>query len=66
MNFKTNSRPLFTTIFKLKNDSLKTRDFSPLIGRVLAGVYEVNFQRLVSMANLALPFLIFGSFQEVL
>ena len=38
MNFKINSRPLFTTIFKLKNDNFKTRDFSPLIERVLAGV----------------------------
>ena len=38
MNFKINSRPLFTVIFKLKNDNFKTRDFSPLIERVLAGV----------------------------
>ena len=37
-NFKINSRPLFTIIFKLKNDNFKTRDFSPLIERVLAGV----------------------------
>ena len=29
---------LFTIIFKLKNDNFKTRDFSPLIERVLAGV----------------------------
>ena len=38
MNFKINSRPLFTIIFKLKNDNFKNRDFSPLIERVLAGV----------------------------
>ena len=38
MNFKINSRTLFTIIFKLKNDNFKTRDFSPLIERVLAGV----------------------------
>ena len=38
MNFKINSRPLFTIILKLKNDNFKTRDFSPLIERVLACV----------------------------
>ena len=48
MNFKINSRPLFTIIFKLKNDNFKTRDFSPLIERALAGVWgqrprEVTF-----------------------
>ena len=32
------SRPLFTITFKLKNDNFKTRDFSPLIERGLAGV----------------------------
>ena len=32
VNFKINSRPIFTIIFKLKNDSFKTRDFSPLRG----------------------------------
>ena len=41
MNFKINSRPLFTIIFKLKNDNFKTRDFSPLIERVLAGVNQL-------------------------
>ena len=40
MNFKINSRPLFTVIFKLKNDIFKTRDFSLLIERVLAGVFS--------------------------
>ena len=35
-----NSRPLFTNIFKLKNDNFKTRDFSPLIERFLASVYH--------------------------
>ena len=38
MNFKINSKPLFTIIVKLKNDDFETRDFSPLIERVLAGV----------------------------
>jgi hypothetical protein len=38
VNFKINSRPLFTIIFKLKNGNFKTRDFSPLIERVLTGV----------------------------
>ena len=38
VNFKINSRPLFTIIFKVKNDNFKTRDFSPLIERVLTGV----------------------------
>ena len=28
VNFKINSRPLFTIIFKLKNVDFKTRDFS--------------------------------------
>ena len=44
VNFKMNSRPLFTIIFKLKNDNFKTRDFSPLIKRVITGVIEhLNF-----------------------
>ena len=38
MNFKINSRPLFAIKFKLKNDNFMTRDFSPLIERVLTGV----------------------------
>ena len=38
VNFKINSRPLFTIIFKLKNGNFMTRDFSPLIKSVLAGV----------------------------
>ena len=38
VNFKINSRPLFTIIFKAKNVNFKTRDFSPLIEWVLAGV----------------------------
>ena len=38
VNFKINSRPLFTIIFKLKNVNFRTRDFSPLIPRVLGGV----------------------------
>ena len=40
VNFKINSRPLFTIIFKLKNVNFRTRDFSPLILRVLSGVYS--------------------------
>ena len=35
VNFKINSRPLFTIIFKLENVNFKTRDFSPLIEWVL-------------------------------
>ena len=47
MNFKINSGPLFTIIFKLINDNFKTRDFSLLIERVLAGVYTVKkFRRI--------------------
>ena len=35
---------------KLKNDNFKTRDFSPLIERVLAGVmYYDNYVSLTSM-----------------
>ena len=45
MNFKINSSPLFTIIFKLKNDNFKIRDFSPLIERVLAGVQWPEISR---------------------
>ena len=38
VNFKMNSRPLFTIIFNLQNVNFKTRDFSPLIEWVLDGV----------------------------
>ena len=48
VNLKINSRPLFTVIFKLKNDNFKTRDFSPLIKRVITGVT-------VSYTHLTLP-----------
>ena len=41
VNFKINSRPLFSIIFKVKNGNFMTRDFSPLIERVLAGVEYV-------------------------
>ena len=41
MNFKMNSRPLFTVMFKLKNDNFMALDFSPLIERVLTGVSNV-------------------------
>ena len=44
MNFKINSRPLFTIILKLKNDNFKTQDFSPHIERVLAGVDREEFK----------------------
>ena len=40
MNFKINSRSLFTVILKLKNENFKTRDSSPLIERLLAGVED--------------------------
>ena len=49
VNFKIISRPLFTVIFKFKNDNFKTRDFSPLIERVLAGLKTVG--RLVRKKN---------------
>ena len=49
MNFKINSRSLFTIIFKLKNDNLKTQDFSPLIERVLAGVYHMSVVDTISL-----------------
>ena len=38
VDFKKKSRPFFIIIFKLENDKFKTRDFSPIIERVLAGV----------------------------
>ena len=47
MNFKINSRPLFTIIFRLKNDNFKTHDFSPHIERVLAGVFSNYFAMLI-------------------
>ena len=45
MNFKKKSRPFFIIIFKLKNGNFKTRDFSALIERVLAGVNGINFSQ---------------------
>ena len=39
---KKKSRPFFIIIFKLKNGNFKTRDFSPLIERVLAGVISIQ------------------------
>ena len=39
MDLKKKSIPFFIIIFKLKNANFKTLDFSPLIERVLAGVY---------------------------
>ena len=49
MDFKKTSRPFFIIIFKLKNGNFKTRDFSPLIERVLAGVSvdEVFFKNVI-------------------
>ena len=38
MDFKKKSRPFFAITFKLKSGDFKTRDFSPLIESVLAGV----------------------------
>ena len=55
MNFKINSRPLFTIIFKLKNYNFKTRDFSPFIERVLAGVIgiknELEYETLLTVED---------------
>ena len=42
VNFKINSRPLFTIIFKMKNDNFKTRDFSPLIKIIITGVWSLK------------------------
>ena len=39
VNYKINSRPLSTIIFKLNIGNFMTRDFSPLIKWDLAGVY---------------------------
>ena len=47
VNFKINSRPLFTIIFKLKNGNFMTRDFSPLIKKVLAGVINLSVTTVV-------------------
>ena len=43
VDFKKKSRPFFTIIFKLKNGNFKTRDFSPLIETVLAGVLSFSY-----------------------
>ena len=51
VNFKINSRPFFTIIFKLKYGNFMTRDFSPLIKRVLAGVH---YYRTFSLKSLIL------------
>ena len=51
MNFKINSRPFFTIIFKLKNDNFKTRDFSPLIETVLAGVQWLHLTILLILQD---------------
>ena len=59
MDFKKKSRPFFIIIVKLKNGNFKTRDFSPLIERVLAGVkVSVQFLRKKIVKNLALPKLV--------
>ena len=49
MNVKLISRPLFTINSKLKDDNFKTRDFSPLIERVLAGVYHMSVVDTISL-----------------
>ena len=54
MNFKIDSRPLFTIIFKLKNDNFKPRDFSPLIERVLAGVVKLTLGHLQDVEKVAI------------
>ena len=38
MDFKKKSRSFFIIIFKLKSGNFKTRDFSPLVEKVLASV----------------------------
>ena len=57
VNFKINSRPLFTIIyFKFKNDNFKTQDFSLLIEGVLSGVnglYQQYLSRTAIQAHLA-------------
>ena len=60
VNFKINSRPLFTIIFKLKNDNLKTRDFSPLIKRAITGVWYF----IASLIAKSLPKNILGKYQK--
>ena len=47
MDFKKKSRPFFIIILKLKNGNFKTRDFSPLIERVLAGVPYIKLWLLI-------------------
>ena len=42
VDFKKKSRPFFIIIFKSKNGNFKTRDFSPLIERVVAGVVPLH------------------------
>ena len=56
MDFKNKSRPFFIIIFKSKNRNFKTRDFSPLIERVLAGVVAIHL-RLESGSFFFFPFM---------
>ena len=51
VNFKINSRPLFTIIFKLKNDNFKTQDFIPLIERVITGVDRTIRVAITQLSN---------------
>ena len=55
VNFKINSRPLFTIIFKLKNDNFMTRDFSLLIEWVLTGVMQVCKPQEIRQAHSQFP-----------
>ena len=57
VNFKINSRPLFTIIFKAKKVNFKTRDFRPLIEWVLAGV--LSFKDSTNSLFLEIAFLHF-------
>ena len=52
VNFKINSRPIFTVIFKPKNDDFMTRDFSPLIEWVLTGVALITSDFYTSIQDL--------------
>ena len=56
--------PLFIIIFKLKNDNFKTRDFSLLIERVLAGVTSISFKSCPKKQNISCS--IMKNFQKIL
>ena len=55
VDFKKKPRPFFIIIFKLENGNFKTRDFSPLIERVLAGVHNLLHLLGIVLTNLPKP-----------